>query len=115
MDDDKLLKMSLITSCIGIFALFIILMMTSGKVYQIEELKELDDYEKVVAYGKVVSYNEDDKLISMGLAQQKLIMQKTILFKENNKSLGIKKDDLVKVSGEMYEGKLVASKIEKVS
>ncbi len=114
MEDEKLLKISLISACIGIFALFCILYYSSEKVYSVEELKEVDDNTKITVYGLVKGLRETEKIAQIEIIEYRMIKQESLLFKDNNESVSVSEGERVKIKGEMYDGKLIIEKIEKI-
>jgi len=114
MEDEKLLKVSLVVACSGMFVLFVILEFSEENVYKVEEIGELEDNSEVVVYGKVLSLVDREKVASFDISEQKIIRQKALLFKDSNESVGINEGDYVKLKGSMYKGNVVVNEIEKV-
>ncbi|MFT4297716.1 MAG: hypothetical protein ACMXX5_00825 [Candidatus Woesearchaeota archaeon] len=114
MKDELLLKISLLTAWIGLFALFIILQSNEIKVYTIEELDMLEDNEKVAVIGQVRNLNENERAVSFDISEYKIVSQRGIMFKRNNESSGISAGDFVKIKGSWYENRIIIDDIEKI-
>jgi len=115
MEDEKLLKISLITACVGLFVLFIIMWFSSEEVYRLEEVEELDENDGLIVYGKVDYVDENDKVRMFEIVEYKKIGQKALLFKENNESTGVEEEDYVRIKGTWYDGKIIIEEIRKIS
>lgn len=111
MEDEKLLKISLITASIGIFLLFFIFQFLDHKTYKLEEVESLDDNEEFYVYGFVERIKETDKVAMLDLVEMKKIKQKAVYFKSENISINITEKDYVKIRGSKYEGKIVIDKM----
>lgn len=112
MKDEMLLKMSMITAAIGLFALFLICQFSSEKTYKVDELKSLGENEKITVYATVSGIKENDKVASMRIAGT--VDEDAVLFKKNNESINISINDRVKIKGSWYNNKVVVEDIEKV-
>ena len=115
MKDEKLLKISLITTIIGLFALFIISQYQEDEVYRIDEIDKLEDNEKLVTYGKVENIKESEKALNIDITEMKKIRQKAVMFKDSNKSSGVSNGDYIKIKGEKYNGKVIVEDIEVIN
>lgn len=112
MKDEKLLKISLITTILGLFILFMVSQYQEDKAYRIDEISELDDNERLVTYGRVENIKETDKALSIDITEIKKIRQNAVMFKDNNKSSGINNGDYVMIKGEKYNEKIIVEEIE---
>ena len=112
MEDEKLLKMSLIIACSGIFVLFGILEFSDEVIYNVEEVGVLEENSDVVVYGKVLSLVDGEKVASFDISEYKIVRQKALLFKDNNNSVGIESGDYIKLEGSMYNGNIIVDEIE---
>jgi translation initiation factor IF-1 len=113
MEDDKLLKISLATACIGIFMLFIIMEISEPDTYSIEELDAASENEEVMIYGKIESIRETEKVVEIAIIENKIIRRKALRFKENEDDMEIDEGDVVKIQGSMYQGDIVIEDIER--
>jgi hypothetical protein len=113
MKDEILLKISLLTACVGLFMLFLIFYNNEINIYTIEELQELPENEKIIVYGEILNLKENDKVASFEIFEYKMISQEGIMFKKNSESTKLRKGDNVKISGTWYDNKIIIETIDK--
>lgn len=120
MKDQDLLKISLITSIIGIFCLFIFLQLSEDEYMSIENFtkkiqnEKIDVLNDVYLIGLVENIDENNKTILLDLVEYKRIKQKAIMFKENSNLIGINDGDIVELNGNYYNGKIILDKINRI-
>lgn len=112
MNDDRLLKLSLMTACIGIFALFGILEFSSVRMYSVEEVIDIDDNEDIVMHAKVENVKESKKVVSFNIIEVRKIKQKALYFKEKDVDSGINTGDYIRIEGSKYNGNVIVDKYE---
>lgn len=106
MKEKNLLKIALICSLIGVLILFIVSQNISVGKKTISKITIEDIDKKVKIEGYVENIVDTEKIVIINVVQPQNI--DVILFKENNETIDIKKDDFIEVIGkvEEYEGKL---------
>jgi hypothetical protein len=114
MEDKILLKISLISACIGLFILFFIFENSEINVYSIDEINALEENDKIIVFGEVMNLNENDNVASFDISEYKIISQKAVFFKKANESTGLKKGDIVKITGTWYDKKVIIDNFEKI-
>jgi len=109
MEDDKLLKLSLITAIIGIFALSIVFYFADFPEHSFEEIKELDDYEEFYTTAKILDYHETDKVIMLDLVQYKEIEMKAVYFKDEDSNISLIDPVMgfVRIKGSKYDDEII--------
>jgi len=116
MKDEKLLKISLITACIGIFLLFVVLINTDEKVYSISEVKELEDNTDIVIYGTIMWSTETDKVLKLSIAEERIIEQDVLMFKDGKEEgEELMQGEIVKIKGQWYNGRIIADQVERIT
>ena len=103
MRDESLLKLSIITSLIGIIMLFFAIQLIEVKTVKISDITENMSGEKVTVYGYVISVYEKNGNMFLKIRDEKEI--NVVVF---NNHFDIEKDDYVKVEGkiDVYKNKL---------
>ncbi len=119
MEDDTLLKISLLTSIVGIFSLFLFLQLEEVEYMSVKNFADMSSQEDamndVYIIGIVENINENNKTLLIDLVEYQKIKQKAILFKEDSKLIGINDGDIVEINGNWFNGKLVLNDIEKIN
>jgi len=124
MKDKLLLKISLLTSVIGIFILFVFLQYEEVNVLNVTNFTDMinsncdsdsDEYfDNINIIGVVENINENNKTLLIDLVEYKRINQKAIMFKDSSDVIGINDGDIVEVNGNWYNGKLILNNIERI-
>ena len=111
MDDQKLLKISLITSVAGICCLFFIFELTDYNTYHVSDIIAGNNTEEeFYIIGRVNRVSETNKTIIIDLVEQKEIRQRVLYFKDTEK-ISLKKGDSVKMLVSLFDDGLIASNI----
>ncbi|MCB9358313.1 hypothetical protein H6503_00120 [Candidatus Woesearchaeota archaeon] len=110
MEDSILLKISLITCCIGMTALYLVFIFMEETIVDIPNLKEIDDNTEVSVYAMIEKVIENDKVVQIEMMQT--VKADAVIFKESNNSVGLSEGDVIKARGNMYQGKLVIQKYD---
>jgi hypothetical protein len=114
MDDDILLKISLVSACIGLFSMFIVQSIAELPEYNVSEVKDAKENKDLYVNGKVTGFYEGEKSASIRISECRLIDQDIVYFKDNPDSINVTKGDQIRILGSKYQGKLIAEKIEKL-
>lgn len=106
MKDNNLLKISFICSLLGILILYTLSQNISVEEKTINKITIGDLDNKVKIKGLVDNIIDTESVLILDVAQAQNM--KVILFKENNQSIDIKKEDLIEVIGQVeeYNGEL---------
>ncbi|MFT4304220.1 MAG: hypothetical protein ACMXYG_06660 [Candidatus Woesearchaeota archaeon] len=108
MKDEILLKISLIVCCIGIISLFFVFQYTEKEVYEVKDLKTLDDNSAVLIYARIDNIRETDRVANIRIMQS--VTADALIFKDKPENISLKKGDIIRAEGNMYQGKLVIQK-----
>jgi hypothetical protein len=114
MEDEKLLKVSLITVAFGMTALFIIMQVYPEKTYSLKEIENLSESEKVVVYGYVNRIVEADKYALFEISQIDILNKEAIYFKRRDESVKAEENSSVRIKGTIYQGKILVNEIEEL-
>jgi hypothetical protein len=114
MEDEKLLKLSLITVAFGMMVLFIIMQAYPEKSYSLKELENLSENEKVVVYGYVNRIIEADKYALFEISQMEILTKEAIYFKRKDEGVQAEANSSVRIKGTIYQGKILINEIEQL-
>ena len=106
MKEKNLLKIALICSVVGILILFIVSQNISVEEKTISRITIEDMDKKVKIKGFVEDVINTEKVVIINVVQPQNM--DVVLFKEENETIDVKKDDLIEVVGkvEEYKGEL---------
>ena len=106
MKEKNLLKIALICSVVGILILFIVSQNISVEEKTISRITFEDMDKKVKIKGFVENVIDTEKVVIINVVQPQNM--DVVLFKEENETIDVKKDDLIEVIGkvEEYKGEL---------
>jgi preprotein translocase subunit YajC len=110
MKDEMLLKISLATACMGIFALFIIMQSEKEIVYTLEEIDGLKENEEIVVYGIIDGIRESNEAINIEITEIKKIKKNALYFKDDSR-INLKEGDYVKIKWTKYGDGIIVDTI----
>ena len=118
MKDELLLKISLTTSILGILILFIFMQFSEVEYMSVKNFSDISKEKNIIndvyIVGLVDTINENNKTLLIDLVEYRQIKQKAVFFKENSSIIGIHDGDIIEISGNWYNGKLVLNTIDKI-